>query len=50
MALNINEAVDLFMTLFNLSIWAVGFIAVAYVLGIMRLLASRVKQLRLTKR
>jgi hypothetical protein len=47
MTINVGDAVDLFSMLFNLSIWAVGFIMVAYMLAILRILGQKVKEIRL---
>ena len=50
MSLDVNEAINLFGTLFELSLWAVGFIAVAYMLAVLRVFGQRVKQIKLTRR
>ena len=45
--LEISEAVDLFSTLFQLSLWAAGIIAVGYVLAVVQVIAQHFK--RVTK-
>lgn len=50
MALEIGEAVSLFSTLFQLSMWAVGFIAIAYMLATLRVFGQRVRQIKLFRR
>jgi hypothetical protein len=50
MALDVNEAVNLFSTLFMISIWACGFIAITYMLSVLRLVGQNVKKIRFFKR
>lgn len=48
--LEIGPAMDLFGTMFQLALWASGFIAIAYVLAVVRVFAQKVKQLNPLKR
>ena len=45
MSLSIEDAMSLFGTLFNISIWAAGFICVAYVLAVVAVMGQRMKQI-----
>lgn len=46
-ALNVGDAIDLFFALFDIAIWAVGFLSLAYLLKIVRVLGSRFKKIDL---
>jgi len=48
--LDVGSAVDLFMNLFTLSIWAAGFIMVAYMLSILKVVGQTVKKIRFGRR
>ena len=43
--LQISEAVDLFSTLFQLSLWAAGIIAVGYVLAVVGVISQHFKKI-----
>lgn len=47
MVLNVDDAVALFRTMFDLSIWAVGLIAIMYMLAVVRVLGQRFKNIKL---
>lgn len=46
MALSINEAVDLFLLMWELAFWAVGIICVAYLIKVIHIMAQQVNTIR----
>ena len=47
MALDINEAVDLFLLMWELAFWAIGILCVAYFLKVLHILGQQVNKIKL---